>query len=130
MSYNYEINNDTQIKKLEQSKYTYMNNEDLAQIFIFELILKDKFDQYTVIRKIKKTNHGNLLSHEDNIKYDFTNKFKLSVVNINNPNKPIVLKNNINHVLSCNTFINNEIYIEINHLHQNLMNINYHINLY
>jgi hypothetical protein len=129
MSYNYEINNNTQIKKLEQSKYTYKNNEDLAQIFIFELILKDKFEQYKVIRKIKKTNHGNLLSHEDNIQYDFTNKFKLSVVNINNPNKPIILKNNINHILSCNTFINNEIYIEINQLQQNLMNINYHINL-
>ena len=112
MSYNYtyEMSNESQNKKLEQSKYIYKNNEELSQIFIFELILKDKFEQHHTIRKIKKASHGNLVSLEDKIPYDFTNKFKLSVINVNNPEKPIILKNNINHILSCNTFINNEIY--------------------
>ena len=130
MSYNYtyEVSNNSQKKKLEQSKYIYKNNEELSQIFIFELILKDKFEQHQIIRKIKKASHGNLVSLEDGIPYDFTNKFKLSVINVNNPDKPIILKHNINHILSCNTFINNEIYIEVIQLQNNLMSINYHIN--
>ena len=43
MSYNYEINYNSQKKKTDNSKYIYKNNESDSQIYIFEIILKDKF---------------------------------------------------------------------------------------
>ena len=45
MSYNYEINHNVQKKKSDNSKYTYRNNEIDSQTYIFELALKDKFNE-------------------------------------------------------------------------------------
>jgi hypothetical protein len=129
MSYNYEINYSIQKKKSELSKYTYKNNEVDSQIYIFELILKDKLNQLKVIRRIKKCNQGNLVSDDDAIDYNSIKKFKLTVININNPEKPIIVKELLNNSLTTNTFINNDIYIEINQVTNNYLDFNYHINL-
>ena len=129
MSYNYEINYNIQKRKIESSKYTYKNNEVDSQTYIFELVLKDKFNNLNIIRRIKKCNQGNLVSSEDNINYNMIEKYKLTVLNINFPEKPIIIKEHINHLLTTNTFINNEIYIEINQGLNNCLDFNYHINL-
>jgi len=129
MSYNYEINCNIQKKKSEQSKYTYKNNEVDSQTYIFELILKNKFNKVNVIRRIKKCNQGNLISSDDNIQYNMIEKYKLTVLDANYPDKPIIIKESVNHSLTTTTFINNEIYLEINQNINNLMDINYHINL-
>ena len=129
MSYNYEINYNIQKKKNELSKYTYKNNEVDSQTYIFELVLKDKFNQLNVIRRIKKCNQGNLVSDEDNINYNIIKKYKLTVIDANYPEKPIIINEVINHSLTINTFISNEIYLEINQGLNNYLDFNYHINL-
>ena len=130
MSYNYEINCNIQKKKSEQTIYTYKHNETDAMTYIFELIFKDKFNQQQIIRRIKKSNMGNLISPDDNIQYNIINKYKLTVIDINYPENPIVVKDTINHQLSTTTFINDQIYLEINHNTNNLMDFNYNINLH
>ena len=117
MSYNY----------VNQNQYNLITLEDDTQTFIFELLLKDKFNNITIIRKIKKNSYGNLLSPGDNINYSNINKYKLSVINLNNPDEPIIIKNNIDHNLVSNTFNNNNIHIEIKKINNN-MNIFYNIN--
>jgi len=129
MSYNYEINYNIQKKKSKKSKYTYKNNEVDSQTYIFELILKDKFNQLKVIRRIKKCNQGNLVSDEDAINYNMIEKYKLTVINVNYPEKPIIIKETLNNSLTTNTFLNNEIYLEINQISNNYLDFNYHINL-
>ncbi len=130
MSYNYEINCTSQKKKINLSKYICQNNEIDSQTYVFELILKDKFNEHKVIRRIKKCNQGNLLSNNDNIFYNIIEKYKLTVLDANYPDKPIIIKEMINCNLSSNTFINNDIYLEINQTSNNLMEFNYHINLH
>ena len=129
MSYNYEINYNIQKKKSELSKYTYKNNEVDSQTYIFELILKDKFNQLKTIRRIKKCNQGNLVSDEDAINYNMIEKYKLTIIDINYPENPIIIKEALNNLLTTNTFINNNIYIEINQVSNNYLDFNYHINL-
>jgi hypothetical protein len=129
MSYNYEINYNIQKKKSDLSKYTYKNNEIDSQTYIFELIFKDKFNQLKVIRRIKKCNQGNLVSDEDAINYNMIEKYKLTVIDVNYPEKPIIIKEMLNNSLTTNTFLNNDIYLEINQLTNNYLDFNYHINL-
>lgn len=129
MSYNYEINCNIQKKKQENSKYIYKNNEVDSQTYIFEIVLKDKFNQNKVIRRIKKCNQGNLISSDDNINYATVDKYKLTVLDVNYPEKPIVVKESINHTLSTNIFMNNDIYLELTQNSNNLLEFNYHINL-
>ena len=104
MSYNYEINYNVQKRKTDNSKYTYKNNEIDAQTYIFELALKDKFNEIHIIRRIKKCNQGNLICAEDNILYNMINKYKLTVLDINYPEKPIIVKEVVNHNLSNTIF--------------------------
>jgi hypothetical protein len=129
MSYNYEINYNIHKKKNEQSKYTYKNNEADSQTYIFELIFKDKFNNLKVIRRIKKCNQGNLVSVDDNILYNMIEKYKLTVLDVNYPDKPIVVKELVDHTLTTNTYLTNDIYLEINQTSTNLLEFNYHINL-
>lgn len=130
MSYNYEITSNTQKKKYNNSKYTYKSNEADSQTYIFELILKDKSNNVNVIRRIKKCNQGNLITNEENIQYKNVEKFKLTVIDMDFPNKIIVIKEQINHSLTTTTFNNNDIYLEINEKNNGLMDFNYHINLH
>lgn len=128
MSYNYENNFNVQ-KKNDNSKYIYTKNESDSQIYIFELVLKDKFNTTNVIRRIKKCNQGNILSSDDNIQYDIIEKYKLTVIDANNPDNTFIIKELINTSLSTNTFINNFIYLEITQNSNKLMDFNYNINV-
>ncbi len=128
MSYNYEINYNISKKKSEQSKYTYRTVEDDSQIFIFELVLKNNMNESNTIRKLMKNTIGNLLTLEDNIMYDSIEKFKLTIIDINFPDNPVVIKYMIDHNLSTNVFLNNIVYIEISQTINNIMLINYTIN--
>ena len=128
MSYDYEINYNNNKKKSEQSKYIYKSSEDDSQIFIFELILKSKeSDNKTIIRKLKKNSIDTLISYEDNIMYNDVDKFKLTIIDINNPDKPTIIKHHLNHELTINVFINDRIYIET-YSSNNMMIMNYNIN--
>jgi hypothetical protein len=127
MSYNYEINYNISKKKSEQSKYTYRTVEDDSQIFIFELVLKNTMNESNTIRKLMKHSMGSLLTLEDNIMYNDIEKFKLTIIDINFPDKPIVIKQVIDHNLSTNVFLNENVYIEISQTFNNIMLINYTI---
>ena len=129
MNHNYEIDYNIHKKKIEQSKYTYKNNENDSQTYIFELILKDKSNNLKIIRRIKKCNQGNLVSIDDNISYNTIEKYKLTILDINYPDKPIIIKNYIKHTLTTNTYLTDDIYLEINEISTNLLEFNYHINL-
>jgi len=129
MSYNYEINYNIHKKKNEISKYTYKNNEVDSQTYIFELILKDKFNNIKVVRRIKKCNQGNLVSTDDNISYNMIEKYKLTVLDVTHPDKPIVVKESVNRSLTTNSYLTTDIYLEINQTSNNLLEFNYHINL-
>jgi hypothetical protein len=128
MSYNYEINHNILQKKSNASKYTYTNNGTSPQIYIFELILKDKSDNINIIRHIRKCNQGNIVSDEDNIKYDLINKYKLTVIDVNYPDKVIFVEELLDHSLTMNTFYNNNIYLEISQNINKLLCFNYKIN--
>jgi hypothetical protein len=65
----YEVNYTVQKKKLENSKYSLMNNEQDSQLFIFEIILKTLDDKSITMRKIKKGTQGMIILSEDNVKY-------------------------------------------------------------
>ena len=127
MSYNYEINYNISKKKSEQSKYTYRTVEDDSQIFIFELVLKNNINESNTIRKLMKHTTGSLITLEDNIIYNDIEKFKLTIIDINFPDKPIVIKQTIDHNLSTNIFLNENVYIEISQTFNNIMLINYTI---
>lgn len=129
MNYNYEINYNNQKKNQDNSKYIHSTNDSDNQTFIFELILKDKLNNIKIIRRMKKNNQGNILSSDDNILYNFIDKYKLTIININNPENPIIIKENINHLITTNTYINNDIYLEINQNNNKFMDINYYISL-
>ena len=129
MSYNYEINYNVQKRKTDNSKYTYKNNEIDSQTYIFELALKDKFNEIHIIRRIKKCNQGNLISPDDNIQYNMIDKYKLTVIDANNPENTFIIKESIDNSLTTNTFLNNDVYLEITQNSEKLMDFNYHINI-
>jgi hypothetical protein len=126
MSYNYEINLNNTKKKSEQSKYTYKTNESDSPTLIFELVLKDKNNENIIIRRIKKSNQGVLITPEDNIKYNMMERYRLTIIDVNSPDNVIYVKDNINHTLSTNTFMNNMIYLEITEI-SDCMNICYNL---
>ena len=84
-----EVNYSITKKKSENSKYTYKNNEQGSQIFIFELVLTNDKNETSTIRRIKKGNQGNLISSDDSIKYNKIDKIKISVLDSNNLNNQI-----------------------------------------
>lgn len=92
-----EVNYSIQKKKTENSKYTYKNNEQSNQNFIFEIILKDKSGELTTIRKIKKGTQGNLISSIESIIYETVDKVKISILNTNDINNEIIIKLSIDH---------------------------------
>ncbi len=120
MNYSYNTN--------KTSKYINDNIERQSKTYIIELILCDKKHKNNVIHCIKKSNQGNLISPEDNIKYDTITKYKLTILDADFPDKPIIINDKIKDNSSY-TFLNDEIYLEFNSKKNNLMNINYNINL-
>ena len=99
-----------------------------AQIYIFELVLKDKLNNDNIIRHIIKSNQGNIVSDEDNIKYELIEKYKLTVIDVNYPDKIILVEEPLDHTLTMNTFYNNNIYLEISQSINKLLCFNYKIN--
>ena len=126
MSYNYEINLQNSKKKSEQTKYTYKTSETDGTTLIFELTLRTKNNENQIIRKIKKTNQGILIAQDDMINYDIIDRYRLTIIDINYPDKIIHIKNTIEHNLSTNTFMNEMIYLEINEI-SGFMNICYNL---
>ncbi len=122
-----EVNYSIQKKKSENSKYTYKNNEQGSQIFIFELILKDNSGELNTIRKIKKGNQGNLISSLESIQYDLIDKVKVSVLNTNDINNEIKARLTIDHTTTYTTLISNEIYLEFNKNSYGYLECNYNI---
>lgn len=127
MSYSYEIGYRSQDKSYNLSKHVCSSHEIISHTFIFEIILKDNANNFRAIRKIKKTNQGSLLSSDDNIVYSNIERYKLTVLDADNPDKSVVIKRHINHSLPSNTFQNNNIYIEILQASDNSMGMNYYI---
>lgn len=119
----YDISNEYNLKKYNY-KNTYDIDEQNDSTYIFELILKDKLNNYHIVRKIKKSNKGKIISQNDKIYYNLFDKYKLTILNINDIDNPIVIKDNLNN----KTFNNDDIYIEINKTSDNLMIFKYSIN--
>ena len=107
------------------SKYNYTKNETDQQLYIFELTLKTTNNEDKIFRCIKKNDQGTIDINED-ILFHTINKFKLTVLNINLMDKPIILKKTIDHSINSNTFLTNDIYLEINKVN-NLIEFNYNI---
>jgi hypothetical protein len=126
MTYYNEINHSQ--KKSQTSKYIYTNNSTDPQIYIFELVLKDKLNNDNIIRHIIKSNQGNIVSDEDNIKYELIEKYKLTVIDVKYPDKIILVEEPLDHTLTMNTFYNNNIYLEISQSINKLLCFNYKIN--
>lgn len=124
----YDIPNQYNITKYNYSNHIYINNKDNNTTYIFELILKDKTNNYHVIRRIKKSNKGKLISQNDNMYYNLFDKYKLTVLNINDINNPIIIKDNIDNSSPNMIFNYNDIYLEINKTSDNLMVFKYLIN--
>ena len=108
------------------SKYNYLINETDQQLYIFELTLKTINNENKIFRCIKKNSQGFIDINED-LLFNTINKFKLTVLNINSMNNPIVLKKIIDHSINSNTFLTNDIYLEINKTNNNLIEFNYNI---
>jgi hypothetical protein len=125
MNYNNEINH---LQKKTSSKYIYTNNDTSPNIYIFELVLKDKSNNDNIIRHIMKGNQGNIVSDENNIKYELIQKYKLTVIDVNYPDKIIIVEDNLDHTITMNTFYNNNIYLEISQTINKLLCFNYKIN--
>lgn len=125
---NYDISNEYNLSKYSLKKYNYKTTYDIDEqndsTYIFELILKDKLNNYHVVRKIKKSNKGKIISQNDKIYYNLFNKYKLTIFNINDIDNPIIIKDNLNN----KTFNSDDIYIEINKTSDNLMIFKYSIN--
>jgi hypothetical protein len=108
------------------SKYNYLINETDQQLYIFELTLKTINNENKIFRCIKKNYQGFIDINED-LLFNTINKFKLTVLNINSMHTPIVLKKIIDHSINSNTFLTNDIYLEINKTNDNLIEFNYNI---
>jgi len=95
------------------SKYNYTNIESDTQLYVFELILTTNTYNNKIFRCIKKVSRGKI-DIDDKILFDTINKFKLTVLNINSIDEPIILKKIINHNNDSNTYSTNKIQLEIN----------------
>jgi hypothetical protein len=118
MSYNTEIT-------YSNTKYNYTNIQTTNQIYIFELILITINNEKHLFRCIKKNNQGKI--DIDEILFNTVNKFKLTVLNINSPDKPLILKKIIDHSINSNIYLTDEIYLEINKTSNNFIEFNYNI---
>lgn len=78
--------------------YSYNLEDGLLYIFQIELYYPEK----NIIRKMKNTKMGNLFTIDKNIE-----KIKITVFDINNPDKVIVLKKKFTDNIDNNTILSN-----------------------
>lgn len=109
------------------SKYNYTRTESDQQLYIFELILKTIYNEDKIFRCIKKNTRGSIINSDNNILFETVAKFKLTVLNINNLNNQIIIKKLIDHSINSNTFLTNDIFLEINKTDDNLIELNYNL---
>lgn len=107
------------------TKYNYTINETDQQIYIFELVLKTSNNEELIFRSIKKNKQGNI-DINNNILFDIINKFKLTILNMNDTNNKIIIKKIIDHSNNSNIYLNDKIYLEINKKN-NFIEFNYNI---
>jgi hypothetical protein len=124
----YEVNYTVQKKKLENSKYSLMNNEQDSQLFIFEIILKTLDDKSITMRKIKKGTQGMFILSEDNIKYSDIDRIKVSILDSNNLKNEIITKITIDHKMNYTTYLDSVVYLEFNSNSSGLLIANYNFN--
>jgi len=124
----YEVNYTVQKKKLENSKYSLMNNEQDSRLFIFEIILKTLDDKSITMRKIKKGTQGMFILSEDNIKYSDIDRIKVSILDSNNLKNEIITKITIDHKMNYTTYLDSVVYLEFNSNSSGLLIANYNFN--
>jgi predicted ATPase with chaperone activity len=95
-----------------QSKYIYKMNEMNNLVYIFEIILKKNNQKTKTIRKIKKNKEGNLISLNENIKFNEIKKFNLTAIDINYPTNEIIVNLSLDHHNDYSTYIDDRIYLE------------------
>jgi hypothetical protein len=113
VNYTYEIKNTENRSRKLDSKYTYKTTEQDAQLYIFEVLLKDSENKVHSIRRIKKTQQGELISQEDTIPYNLMKKVKVNIINVNNPQETIKLRGDINHDITYTTLMEKDFYLEM-----------------
>jgi hypothetical protein len=113
VSYTYEVKNLQTKSNNNDSKYTYKTNEVDTQLYIFEVLLKDSTGKVHSIRKIKKSNQGTLIDIDDTLQYELMQKVKITVINVNKAQEPIILRGNIDHKTTYTTLLNKDFYLEM-----------------
>jgi hypothetical protein len=119
------------LNNIYYNKNIYNINNDNNNTYIFELELKGLNNKNIIIRKIKKSNKGNIISQNDNIKPNMIKKFKLTIINLNNIDNPIIIKNNFNILKSQDLILpegNNDIYLKFYETKDKLIEVKYIIN--
>ena len=94
------------------SKYIYTLNEQDTQMFVFEIILKKINQKNKIIRKIKKTKQGSLITFDENIVFSEINKIELTAININDPTNEITVNLSLDQNKKFSTYIDSKIYLE------------------
>ncbi len=94
------------------SKYSYKLHEGTPAIFVFEVLLEKFNKKNKIIRKIKKINLGNLISSDENIKYNHIYKINLIIIDINDNNNEININLKLDQKNKYTTYINNNICLE------------------
>lgn len=107
------------------ARYLYSRDESDNCMYVFEILLKNKFNETQVIRKIKQNYQGSLLTNDDNILYTMINVIKVTIIDVNNNNIPIIVKGIIDHNQSITTILNNTIYLEFRQNSNNFIESHY-----
>lgn len=108
------------------SKYNYRINENETEMFIFEVILKKFNHRNQKLRIIKDCRIGQLLTVINNINYNDIKKVLITAIDINNPNKEIIVECILNQSNKHTLFFNNDLFIEF-YEKNGLLESNYNI---
>jgi hypothetical protein len=111
----------------QQYNYSYKTNKPTSNILIFELRLNNYDSSKSIIKRcIKKTASGNILSSEDTIYYNQYNNFELTIIDADNVNNIIIIKDNIIKNDIQTIVSDDKIFLEINNKN-NYMIFNYNL---
>jgi hypothetical protein len=107
-----------------KSRYVYSNNETDAKIYICELEIMDISGVSHIIRKLIKSRSGFIVVPTDDILFNTINKYKLTIVNINDMSDIINIENAC--TLNDNIIKTNNIVIHFQNIN-NLVQCSYNI---
>ncbi len=101
------------LEQLDINKCIYGIKEDDSKLFVFELVLKKYGNQKAkIIRKIIRSDKGNLISPDENIKYSEIKKIYLTAINMNDPTTEILLTVTLDHYIKLTHY--SDAYIKLN----------------